>query len=136
VSVTVPAYLLDTGWVVRHLRGRQPYTEAIACRAGEGLAISIITVAELQEGVILAKDRERAAQSLAAFLTSVTILSVEEETCRIFGELSAELRSKGNHPGDFDTLIAATALQHKLTVLTTDADDFSRFAGLTLVTGP
>jgi tRNA(fMet)-specific endonuclease VapC len=136
VSVTAPTYLLDTGWIVRHLRGRQPYTEAIASRAGDGLAVSIISVAELQEGVVLAKDRARAAQSLATFLTTVTILSVEEETCRIFGELSAELRGKGNHPGDFDTLIAATALQHKLTVLTTDIDDFSRFTGLTLVTAP
>lgn len=109
MSVTAPTYLLDTGWVVRHLRGRQPYTEAIASRAGDGIAVSIITIAELQEGVVLAKDRERAAQSLATFLTTVTILSVDEETCRIFGELSAELRGKGNHPGDFDVLIAATA---------------------------
>ena len=131
-----PTYLLDTGWVVRHLRGRLPYTESIARRVAEGLAISIISVAELQEGVVLAKDRDRAAQSLAMFLTTVAILPVEEATCRIFGELSATLHGQGNHPGDFDTLIAATALQHKLTVLTTDADDFSRFEGLTIITVP
>ena len=136
MSAGVVSYLLDTGWIVRHLRGHQAYTESIARLAPDGLAVSIISVAELQEGVSLAKDRERAAQSLATFLTSVAILPVEEETCRILGELSATLHNKGNYPGDFDTLIAATALQHKLTVLTTDVDDFSRFAGLTLVTGP
>jgi tRNA(fMet)-specific endonuclease VapC len=136
VSTDQPAYLLDTGWIVRHLRGQRAYTESIARRVPDGLAVSIISVAELQEGVTLAKDREQAAQSLATFLTTVAILRVEEETCRIFGELSAGLRRKGNHPGDFDTLIAATALQHRLTVLTTDADDFSRFDGVTLVTAP
>ena len=132
----VATYLLDTGWIVRHLRGQQAYTESIARLASDGLAMSIISVAELQEGVVLAKDRDRAAQSLATFLTSVAVLPVEEETCRLFGELSAKLHNKGNHPGDFDTLIAATALQHRLTVLTTDADDFSRFEELTIVTVP
>jgi len=134
--VSVLTYLLDTGWIVRHLRGQRPYTESIASRASEGLAASVVSVAELQEGVALAKDRERAAQSLATFLTTVAVLPVEEETARIFGDLSAKLRRKGNHPGDFDTLIAATAIQHQLTLLTTDVDDFSRFDGLTLVTAP
>lgn len=136
MSDGVSTYLLDTGWIVRHLRGRQAYTESLARLAPDGLAVSIISVAELQEGVVLATDRDRAAQSLATFLASVAILPVEAETCRIFGELSANLRNKGNHPGDFDTLIAATALQHRLTVLTTDADDFSRFQGLNIVTAP
>lgn len=130
------AYLLDTGWVVRHLRGTKVYTEAIAARAAEGVATSIISVAELQEGVSLAKDREPAATALAAFLSSVTILPIDQETCRPFGELSAGLRRKGNHPGDFDVMIAATALQHQLTVLTTDGDDFSRFERLTVITAP
>jgi predicted nucleic acid-binding protein len=48
----------------------------------------------LQEGVFLAKDPIRAAQSLA----TVKILPVDEETCHIFGELSATLHRKGNHP--------------------------------------
>lgn len=81
MSIDRPTYLLDTGWIVRHLRGHRAYTESIARRAPEGLAVSIISIAELQEGVTLAKDSERAAQSLAAFLTTVAILPVEEETC-------------------------------------------------------
>lgn len=129
-------YLLDTGWVVRHLRGKTAYTDSIARLAPEGIAISMISVAELQEGVFLAKESTKAAQALAMFLTTVTILPVEDETCRIFGELSAGFHRKGNHPGDFDTMIAATARQHGLTVLTTDSDDFSRFQGLSLITTP
>ena len=43
---------------------------------------------------------------------------------------------KGNHPSDFDAMTAATALQYGPTVPTTDADDFSRFEELTLVTAP
>jgi tRNA(fMet)-specific endonuclease VapC len=136
VNAGTLAYLLDTGWIVRHLRGQRAYTESIASRASEGLAVSVISVAELQEGVALATDRERAVQSLATFLSTVTVLPVEEETSRIFGNLSTGLRRKGNHPGDFDTLIAATATPYELTLLTTDGDDFSPFDGLTLVTAP
>ena len=69
MSIDRPTYLLDTGWIVRHLRGHRAYTESIARRAPEGLAVSIISIAELQEGVTLAKDSERAAQSLATFLS-------------------------------------------------------------------
>ena len=25
----MPAYLLDTGWIIRHLRGDRPYTETL-----------------------------------------------------------------------------------------------------------
>jgi predicted nucleic acid-binding protein len=60
VNAGVVSYLLDTGWIVRHMRGHQAYTESIARLAPDGLAVSIISVAELQEGVSLAKDREPA----------------------------------------------------------------------------
>jgi predicted nucleic acid-binding protein len=53
VSLT---HLLDTGWIVRHLRGTKPYTNTILKIGASQLAVSIISVAELYEGVHLAND--------------------------------------------------------------------------------
>jgi tRNA(fMet)-specific endonuclease VapC len=129
-------YLLDTGWIVRHLRGRAEYSDKIVELEHEGLAVSVISVAELHEGVVLARNPVKAGADLSSFLSTVTVLAVDEGTCRQFGRLSAGLRKKGFHPGDFDVLIASTALQHGLTVLTTDVDDFSRFEELEIIGTP
>lgn len=134
--MTSPTYLLDTGWIIRHLRGVAAYSNRLVVLRPEGLAVSVISVAELFEGVVLARDTKRAEQAVSDFLSEVTILPVSTDVCRAFGVLSASLRGKGQHPGDFDVLIAATAKHHDLTILTTDADDFSRFEELRVITKP
>lgn len=130
------AYLVDTGWVIRHLRGWTAYTDKLASLAPSGLAISVITLAELLEGVARASDPSRANAALDSFVASVRVLPVLDTTAMAFGRLSAQMRSVGNHPGDFDVMIAATALEHDLIVLTTDVDDFSRFVGIKIITAP
>lgn len=129
-------YLIDTGWAIRYLRGRKPYVDKLVSLGIEHLAISAISVAELYEGVALAKEREKAEGKLRDFLAGMKMLTLDEDTCRAFGDLSADLRRRGLHPGDFDVMIAATARQHGLTVLTTDADDFNRISGLTVISEP
>lgn len=131
-----PQYLIDTGWIIRHLRGHQAYTDRLDMLRPDGLAVSMISVAELYEGVALARDAAAATSAIQAVLAKVQLFPVDEETCRQFGILSARFRRKGNHPGDFDVMIAATAVQHNLTVLTTDKDDFSRFEDLRIIVEP
>ena len=98
--------------------------------------MSIISLAELYGGVERARDRDAAEEAVTSFLSQVEILTVGEETCREFGKLSALLRTNNIHPGDFDVLIASTAMEHGLTVLTTDGDDFQRFPGVRLIIKP
>ena len=136
MSVPALRYLIDTGWVIRHLRGRTEYTMRLAALASSGLAVSVVTLAELLEGVERSSDPGRARVALDAFMAGVQVLPAAEDTARAFGELSAQMRAAGNHPGDFDVLIAATAIEHGLIVLTTDVDDFSRFPNLQIITTP
>ena len=128
--------MIDTGWVIRHLRGRAEYTKRLVALAPLGLAVSVVTLAELLEGVERSSDPGRARVALNAFIAGVHVLPAAENTARAFGELSAKMRAAGNHPGDFDVLIAATAIEHGLIVLTTDVDDFSRFPDLEIITAP
>jgi tRNA(fMet)-specific endonuclease VapC len=129
-------HLLDTGWIVRHLRGDAPYTRTLTLIGASQLAVSIISVAELYEGVHRARDPARAEQSLLLFLADKTILPVTEDVCRHFGEHRARLRQAKQLIGDLDLLIGATCLHHILTLLTTNARHFQRLPGLTITSTP
>ena len=125
-------YLLDTNQVVYYLRQETRVIDDLQSRRGEGLAVSIISVAELYEGIFRATNPEEAERALKDFLSEVTVLSIDEEVARIFGQERARLRQVGMPMSDLDLLIAATALRHDLTLLTADRD-FERVKNLTTI---
>jgi tRNA(fMet)-specific endonuclease VapC len=95
-----------------------------------GLALSIISLAELYEGVSYSRAPEEDEAALQDFLRGVTLLNVDERTCQIFGKERGRLRAVGLMIGDFDLLIGATALRHNLTLLTNNRRHFERIDGL------
>ena len=125
-------YLLDTNQVVYYLRQETRVIDDLQSRRDEGLAVSIISVAELYEGIFRATNPEEAERALKDFLSEVTVLSIDEEVARIFGQERARLRQVGMPMSDLDLLIAATALRHDLTLLTADRD-FERVENLTAI---
>ena len=125
-------YLLDTSQVVYYLRQKQGVVDDLQSRKSEGLAVSAISVAELYEGVFRATDPEEAERVLKGFLSEVTVLVVDEEIGRVFGQERAKLRQVGTPMSDLDLLIAATALRHDLTLLTADRD-FERVENLNTI---
>ena len=125
-------YLLDTNQVVYYLRQEARVVDDLQSRKKEGLAVSIISVAELYEGIFRASNPEEAERGLKEFLSEATVLSVDEDTARIFGQERARLRQVGRPMSDLDLLIAATALRHDLTLLTADRD-FERVENLTTI---
>jgi tRNA(fMet)-specific endonuclease VapC len=124
------SYLVDTDWVIDHLRGRRETTERLEALHPEGLGLSVISLAELYEGVYYARDPEAGEQALNDFLESVDSVGLDEETAKIFGRERGRLRRAGMIIGDADLLIAATALQYDLTLLTNNRQHFERIEGL------
>jgi tRNA(fMet)-specific endonuclease VapC len=126
-------YLLDTDWIIDHLNG----VAAVSARLKElhlaGLAMSIISLAELYEGVHYSRDPSRSEASLLQFLPSVSILPIDDEVCRIFGRERGRLRQQGLTIGDFDLMIAATCLRHRLQICTNNRRHFEAVEGLSIV---
>jgi predicted nucleic acid-binding protein len=60
------------------------------------------------------------------------ILDVSAEVAVRFGEIKAHLRRNGSLIEDFDLLLAATALTHKLVFVTNNSSHFQRIPQLTL----
>jgi tRNA(fMet)-specific endonuclease VapC len=124
------SYLIDTDYVIDHFNRVVPTVEHLHELQEKGLAVSIISVAELWEGVYFSKDPTRSEVMLEEFLSGVFLLGIDEEICRRFGQLRGSLRRHGRIIGDFDLLIAASALRHNLTLLTNNLRHFENIEGL------
>ncbi len=121
-------FLLDTD-VLSALRRRErnPKTVAwVSAQRTADLYLSVVTVGEVERGITQQRRRDPAfAHELAIWLDRVLawygdrILLVDAATARRWGQLSATL---GHDSADL--LIAATALEHGLTVVTGNLQHF------------
>ncbi len=125
-------YLVDTDWVIDYLKGRSPVVDELAHMAEDGLAISLITYGEIYEGIYFAHDPRSSEGGFLKFLRVVKVLPLNRPIMKRFARLRGELRRTGQLIGDPDLLIAATALQHKLTLLSRNLSDFQRVPFLEL----
>ena len=127
-------YLLDTDWVINWMNGKKVFLEKIEELRNNGLAISIISMAEIYEGVYGSKNPARHESVFTDFLSGVTIIELSEGVCKKFGELRNSMRKTGLLIGDFDLLIAATALENNFILLTDNEKHYKKIAGLSLKT--
>lgn len=129
-------YLLDTN-VASELQRRRPDPRVlywVSARPASSLFISALTLGEIRKGAERLKDQQRRAQleewienDLCVWLQD-RILPVDRNTADRWGRLMAQA---GRTLPAIDSLIAATALQHGLTLVTRNTRDF-QFPGLDL----
>jgi predicted nucleic acid-binding protein len=115
-----PAGLLDTSVFIARETDR-PLGEL-----PERVAVSVVTIGELQLGVLAATDperRSRRADTLALARTADPI-PISEAVMVTWAYLVADCRATGVHRAIklTDVLIAATAIEHGLPVVTQDED--------------
>ncbi|MCI0440077.1 MAG: type II toxin-antitoxin system VapC family toxin [Chloroflexi bacterium] len=126
-------YLVDTDWAIDALHGIEPVASRLTVLTSEEVGISIISLAELYEGVFNSTNPAANERAVLDFLTAIPVVNIDDETCRIFARERARLRRIGRLFGDFDLLIAATALRHGLTLLSNNRRHFEQVEGLDIV---
>ncbi|MFI4985587.1 MAG: PIN domain-containing protein [Solirubrobacterales bacterium] len=118
--------ILDTSVFVAREQGRP-----IARPLPDQVAVSVVSVAELELGVLVARDPGARAQRLRT-LTEVrslaSALPIDERIASAYARLAAEVIARGRRPRVHDTWIAASALVNDVEVWTQDGDfsDFER----------
>lgn len=126
-------YLLDTNICIYVIKNR--YVELVGKLREVGIenvGISTITVAELEYGVANSNRPAESMTKLYEFLVPFTIMDFDMNSTRYYGKISKELKGLGQPVGPMDTLIASIALAHDLTLVTNNAKEFARVAGLRL----
>jgi predicted nucleic acid-binding protein len=99
------------------------------------IAVSVVTAAELELGVLRAKDtdtRARRLATLAQVRATYPLLAVDAETASWFARIAAAELEAGRRIRRHDAWIAATALRHGVAIATQDAD-FSAFESVTVI---
>lgn len=125
-------YLVDTDWLIDYLKGKTAAGQLLDKIVHDGIAISLITYGEILEGIYYGKDPQQQEQIFRAFLRVAPILPLAESSLERFANIRGALRSQGKLIGDADILIAATALDHNLTLVTQNLNHFSRISDLAL----
>jgi predicted nucleic acid-binding protein len=98
-------------------------------------AISVVTVAELHLGVLIADDPPVHARRMRTFQSVQELfdpIPIDAAIARVFAALVAEARHQGHRPKAHDAWIAATAVAHGLPLYTRD-DDFAAIPRVVVV---
>jgi predicted nucleic acid-binding protein len=135
------AFLIDTNVASEALRLR-PDPNVVSWMHNQPdifLHLSVISLGEIYKGFEVLPPSAKRSQ-LEEFATKHIptqfgrrILPVTEAVAKRWGQLDAHRRKLGRPLDMPDGLIAATALEHNLTVVTRNTKDFSHLPGLQLL---
>ena len=114
--------LVDTSAYSAFMRGHAAIQSSLQ-RADE-IVVNAIVLGELAAGFIKGRRRRKNQEELSRFLSSprVNVVDVTEETAVRYGVILNSLWKAGTPIPTNDIWIAASAMEHGLQILTTDAD--------------
>jgi predicted nucleic acid-binding protein len=113
-------YLLDSGLLIRHLRGR-PEAVLLLRDLGKQERLAIATVSRLEIHAGMQEHERYATQKL---LSRFVTYDMDSDIAERAGDYIREYRNQGLTLAISDAIIAATAIQHGLTLVTFNPKDF------------
>jgi len=124
-------YLLDTNTCIRHLNHRsEAITRKLSTLESDDIAVCSIVKAELFAGAGKSNAPDKTLAKQQTFLNRFVSLPFSDEAAALYGPMRATLEKAGTPIGALDMLIAAIAMANDLILVTHNASEFSRIAGL------
>jgi tRNA(fMet)-specific endonuclease VapC len=126
-------YLLDTCAVSDFFRGIGDAAKHLKSIPPEQVALSSVTEMEVIYGFLLNPSAQRKFEQAFTGICSVaTILPFDRDCARTAARIRAKLKIAGMTIGPWDLLIAATAVTHDCTLVTSNTAEFERIGELKL----
>ena len=126
-------YLLDTCVLSDFVRGEDGTQAKLRATPPSETYVSAITVMEVRYGLrINPQQAARIGTVMNELISAATIVPFDSDVATCAAEIRAQLKAAGTPIGAYDVLIAATALQHGLTMVTANTREFVRVTGLQL----
>lgn len=125
-------FLLDTDTLIYFFRGQGHVADRLLATAPAEIGIAAISVYELETGIARSTDPTKRRRQLARLLDAVSVLPFDRPAAARAAEVRVALERKGQPIGPLDTLIAATALANRATLVTHNTAEFKRVPNLAL----
>jgi tRNA(fMet)-specific endonuclease VapC len=126
-------FLLDTNICIYIIK---KHPEAVLNRfrqhSPKDVAISIITLFELEYGIEKSRHAKRSRQALSKFLSPLTLVGLDRDAVSEAASIRARLEKKGMPIGPYDLLIAGIARSRDMTLVTNNTKEFERIGTLKL----
>ena len=127
------AWLLDTNAWIHHLKNPGGLIEQRLNRVSPSeILLCSVVKAELWHGAHKYERRERRLIALQNLFQPFVSLPFDDEAARHYGAIRHELETRAQVIGPNDLKIAAICLAHRLTLVSSNADEFGRVSGLQL----
>lgn len=123
-------YLVDTNVCIAWLKGERAVREAWLELAPEDVLLSSVVRAELLYGARHSQHVSSNLRKLEALFAAMVSVPFEDRAADQYGLVRAQLTAAGQPIGPNDLMIAATALAHDAILVTRNAREFNRVAGL------
>jgi len=125
-------YLLDTTVIVNHLRGKKPIKIDFL---ENGCAVSIITQAELFYGAYKSSNSLANLKKVKAMFLDlgIEVITFNEEIIEQYAKIKTKLEKEGKRLDEFDLLIAATAIEKNLILVSDNLFHFKRISSLKVI---
>lgn len=126
-------YLLDTCVVSDFIKGEKNTLDKIKKISPSDLAVSSISVMEINYGLALNPARARnIGKIIQDFLSALSVIDFNNEDASEAAIIRAYLKEKGCPIGSYDVLLAGTALNRQLIFVSSNTSEFNRVEGLIL----
>jgi len=126
-------YLLDTNVCIVYLKGQNSHLkQKLDNILLSEIAVCSVVKGELFYGSLRSANPERNLRLQQEFLSQFLSLPFDDQSAVVFGEIRAQLASKGTPIGAYDLQIAAIALANNLILVLHNTKEFSRIPQLQL----
>jgi len=126
-------YLLDTNICIYLIKRHPPEVlDRFRRHSPQDVAISTITLFELQYGVEKSQYRQRSENALTKFLLPLNLIDLDRSSAIEAADIRAQLEKKGTLIGPYDLLIAGLARSRDMTLVTNNTKEFERIVHLRL----
>ena len=126
-------YMLDTNTLIYYFKDQGNVARNLETVCPEDIVISTIVLFELQVGLTKSTAPAKRSQQLQQLLSRVRLVPFDRAAALAAGTIRAQLEQQGTPIGPMDVLIAGTAVALQGTIVTHNAEEFSRVVGLSIV---
>ena len=125
-------YLLDTNTLIYFFKGVGNVAEMLFSKSPKDIAISTITLYELEVGIAKSNNSRKRKKQLESLASRINILPFTSKEAEASAKIRADLENQGMPIGPLDNLIAGTAFCVNYILVTHNTKEFCRVEGLTI----